>query len=108
MIRVVKRLWFLGIAALALSGCSSPLSKLDVRIYPGAKVKDSQIKDGVVGATLESSDPPDKVTQFYEAEIGATASQGDLAGIKDGHQVEITVSDAGGGKTAFTILERKE
>lgn len=106
---------FMPVFALAmLLGCDARTgsgAKLpDVAIYPGAKIVSNGENNGVIGANLEVIAPRPQVVAFYAKELGKQpdpSGAGNLSGTKNGHQVNIIVSDAGAGKTAVSIIEPK-
>lgn len=110
----MKKALFLIIPILILAGCDAKVgnnaSMPEVAIYPGAKIVSNGENNGVKGANLEISDSKEKVISFYAKELGVTpdpSGAGNLAGSKNGHKIQIIVTDAGSGKTAVSIIQPK-
>jgi ABC-type uncharacterized transport system auxiliary subunit len=84
---------------------------LGLALYPGAKVVTSGTEGKIVSANLETADATDKVTKFYEGELGAKAeTKGGLLsvqGAKGGTRYAIVVLRSGG-TTSISIMGEKQ
>lgn len=101
--------------ALALAGCHATIGdarlgkdaqSVSVPIYPGATGLDNGENNGVIGATFNSSDPVQKVREFYAKELGVTAA-GSMKGMKNGHEVSIIIVPGSKATTSVSIIEKK-
>jgi hypothetical protein len=101
------------IGLLALTGCSNArigtaAAGVSIPNYPGARVVSNGENGSIIGANLTTTDPMPKVEQYYAGQLGV-APAGSMHGTKNGHQINVIVSDAGAGagKTAVAITELK-
>jgi hypothetical protein len=99
------------IGLLAVAGCTnarigSSAAGVFIPNYPGAQVVSNGENGSIIGANLTTTDPMAKVEQYYAGQLGVPPA-GSMHGTKNGHQINVIVSDAGGGKTAVAITELK-
>ncbi len=110
----MKKALILTTAFLVLVGCDAKVGSSatlpGVAVYPGAKIASNGENNGVIGANLEITDSKEKVIAFYAKELGVTpdpSGASNLSGTKNGHKIQIIVTDAGSGKTAVSIIQPK-
>src|SRR4051812_26876074 len=81
--------------------------KLGVKLYPGAKIVTSGETSEIVSANLQTSDPADKVTKFYEKELGASAdASGSIMTKKSDRTFVVSVMAEGSG-SVVSIMGKK-
>jgi hypothetical protein len=118
----MRHILFAGLLAAVVftAGCGSstteatgsgPITeaRLGVKIYPGASIVTSGETDEIVSANLRTSDPVEKVREFYEGEVGAKAT-GDatnyqISGQKGTKKYAIAINNDG--NTNVSIMGKK-
>ena len=82
-------------------------AKLGVKIYPGARIVTSGETDEVVSANLETPDSAEKVTQFYEKELGTAKDASGMVMAKKNGRTYVVNAIPSGALTAVSIMGKK-